>query len=159
MSLISGFNVTPSEVATLAQASLAAFSGGAIPSGWTVVTPQQLGIAPQYRDGIYFTNNGASAIVLQNGGEWIVSFRGTDFRADIEQYPQLISGNYIDHFQPLLAAVAAGAPAGTHFSLPEQVLAALRQTSSPTRGSRPEPSPEPTMWPSSLPSSRTQTAF
>jgi Ca2+-binding RTX toxin-like protein len=116
MSLISGFNVTPSEVATLAQASLAAFRGGVIPAGWTVVTPSQLGVAAQFRDGIYFTNNGASAIVLERGSEWIVAFRGTDSNADVARYPELLSGTYINNFRPLLVAVAAGAPAGTHLS-------------------------------------------
>jgi Ca2+-binding RTX toxin-like protein len=116
MSLISGFNVTASEVATLAHASLAAFRGGAIPSGWTVVTPAELNLPAQFRDGVYFTNNGASAIVLERGDEWIVAFRGTDSNADLARYPQLLSGTYINNFQPLLAAVAAEAPAGTHLS-------------------------------------------
>jgi hypothetical protein len=65
MSLLSGFNITLPEIELLGQAARAAFSGGAIPDGWNVLTPQQLGVAPQYWDGLYFSNNGASAIVLQ----------------------------------------------------------------------------------------------
>jgi hypothetical protein len=63
--LLSGFNVTLLEIEMLGQAARAAFSGAAIPKDWDVLTPQELGVAPQYWDGLYFTNNGASAIVLQ----------------------------------------------------------------------------------------------
>jgi hypothetical protein len=99
----------------MGEASRAAFAGGAIPFGWNVVTPAQLGIAPQYRNGNYFTDpaTGASAIVLQHGNEFIVSFRGTDGADDINQYPNLVSGTYINNFQPLLSAVANATPAGT----------------------------------------------
>ena len=116
MALLSGFGVGLGETGLLGQAAMAAFAGGAIPAGWTVVLPQQLGVAPQFRDGIYFTNSGASAIVLQQGESWIVAFRGTDGADDIAHYPELVSGSYIDRFQPLLNAVAANAPAGTRFS-------------------------------------------
>jgi len=59
------------------QASQAAFVGGTIPAGWTVVTPAQLGLGSQYSDGIYFTDpiSGASAIVLQQGSSYIVASR------------------------------------------------------------------------------------
>ena len=67
MALLSGFGVTLGEVGLLGQAAMAAFAGGAIPVGWSVVSPQQLGVAPPFQDGIYFTNSGASAIVLQQG--------------------------------------------------------------------------------------------
>jgi RTX calcium-binding nonapeptide repeat (4 copies) len=115
MSLLSGFNVTLPQLDLLGQAAMAAFAGGAIPAGWNVVTPQQLGIASQYRDGNYFTNNGATAIVLQQGSTWIVSFRGTDGLDDVLQYPKLVFGTYINHFQPLLSAVASNAPNDTSF--------------------------------------------
>jgi len=113
MSLLDGFNVGISDVDTLGQAAMAAFAGNPIPPGWTVITPQQLGVAPQYWDGNYFTDNGASAIVLQNGTSWIVAFRGTDGSNDVLQYPQLANGTYIHHFDPLLNAVARSAPSGT----------------------------------------------
>jgi Ca2+-binding RTX toxin-like protein len=116
MSLLSGFNVTLAEVGLLGEAALAAFAGGAIPAGWNVITPQQLGVSSQFWDGIYFTNDGASAIVLQQGNNWIVSFRGADGPDDILRYPELEFGTYINHFQPLLNAVALNAPEGTHFS-------------------------------------------
>jgi Ca2+-binding RTX toxin-like protein len=115
MSLLSGFSVTLPEVELLGEAARAAFAGGAIPPGWNVITPQQLGVPSQYWDGNYFTNNGASAIVLQQGSTWIVSFRGTDGSNDILQYPELVFGTYINHFQPVLNAVASHAPAGTSF--------------------------------------------
>ena len=115
MSLLSGFSVTLPEVELLGEAARAAFAGGAIPAGWNVITPQQLGIPSQYWDGNYFTNNGASAIVLQQGSTWIVSFRGTDGSNDILQYPELVFGTYINRFQTLLNAVASNAPAGTSF--------------------------------------------
>ena len=115
MSLLSGFNVTLPQVELLGEAAMAAFAGGAVPTGWNVITPQQLGVPPQYWDGNYFTNNGASAIVLQQGGTWIVSFRGTDGPNDVLQYPELVFGTYINHFQPLLNAVASNAPDGTTF--------------------------------------------
>jgi len=67
MSLLTGFNTSLDEVGLLGQASQAAFAGGIIPPGWTVLTPAQLGLGSQYMDGIYFTDptSGASAIVLQ----------------------------------------------------------------------------------------------
>ena len=115
MGLLSGFNITSPEVELSGQAARAAFSGGAIPNGWSVLTPQQLGVAPQYWDGLYFSNNGASAIVLQQGNAIIVSFRGTDSQQDFVYYPELLFGTYINRFQPLLTAIAAQAPADTHF--------------------------------------------
>jgi Ca2+-binding RTX toxin-like protein len=116
MSLLSGFNVNLAEVGLLGEASLAAFAGGVIPAGWNVITPQQLGVSSQFWDGIYFTNSGASAIVLQQGNNWIIAFRGTDGADDILRYPELVSGTYINHFQPLLNAVALNAPEDTHFA-------------------------------------------
>jgi FG-GAP-like repeat/RTX calcium-binding nonapeptide repeat (4 copies) len=115
MGLLSGFNVTPVEIELLSQAARAAFSGAAIPNGWSVLTPQQLGVAPQYWDGLYFSNNGASAIVLQQGNTITVSFRGTDSEEDFAYYPELLFGTYINRFQPLLTAIAAQAPSDSHF--------------------------------------------
>jgi hypothetical protein len=52
MSLLTGFNLSLNEVALLGQASQAAFIGGTIPAGWTVVTPAQLDTAtPLWRIG------------------------------------------------------------------------------------------------------------
>src|SRR5689334_20174236 len=102
MALLTGFNVSLPEVGLLAQAARAAFAGGAVPSGWNVLSPQQLGVPSQYWDGIYFTNNGASAIVLQQDGAVIVGFRGTDGSDDIASFPELASGAYINRFSPLL---------------------------------------------------------
>lgn len=115
MPLLSGFNVSIPEVNLLGQAALAAFEDVTIPAGWNVVTPQQLGVGPQYWDGNHFANGGASAIVLQQGSSWIVAFRGTDDPSDAFSFPQLASGSYIDQFQPLLSAVASAAPQGTNF--------------------------------------------
>src|SRR5437867_4453889 len=104
MSLLTGFNISPDEVGLLGQASAAAFVGGSIPAGWTVVTPAQLGLGSQYSDGIYFTdpNSGASAIVLKQGTSYIVAFRGTDDQNDTLHYPELLTGTYIHHYDPLL---------------------------------------------------------
>src|SRR5262249_4631109 len=113
--LLSSFNITIPETEMLGQAARAAFSGGAIPNGWSVLTPQQLGVASQYWDGIYFSNNGASAIVLQQGDAVVVSFRGTDSQQDFTYYPELLLGTYINEFEPLLTAIAARAPFDTHF--------------------------------------------
>jgi hypothetical protein len=101
MSLLTGFNISLNEVALLEQASQAAFVGGTIPAGWTVVTAAQLGLGP-YSDGIYFTDptTGASAIVLQQGSSYIVAFRGTDGQNDILHYPDLLTGTYIHHYDP-----------------------------------------------------------
>lgn len=115
MSLLSGFNVTLPQVSLLGQAAMAAFAGRPIPTGWTVVTPQQLGVPSEYWDGNYFTNNGASAIVLQQGSTWIVAFRGTDGFEDVLRYPELVFGTYINHFEPLLNAIAANAPEGASY--------------------------------------------
>lgn len=115
MSLLSGFNITLPQVDLLGESAMAAFSGGLVPAGWNVIAPQQLGVPPQYWDGNYFTNGGASAIVLQQGNVWIVSFRGTDGSNDILSYPELVLGTYINHFQPLLIAVASNAPVDTNF--------------------------------------------
>ena len=115
MSLLTGFNISFDEVRLMGEASRAAFAGEAIPAGWDVVTPAQLGLPLQYRDGNYFTdaNTGASAIVLRQGNQVIVSFRGTDDASDINQFPSLASGTYINNFQPLLSAVVNITPPGT----------------------------------------------
>ena len=118
MSLLTGFNVSLAEVGLLGQASEAAFVGGNIPAGWTVVTPAQLGLAPQYSDGNYFTdpNSGASAIVLKQGSSYIVAFRGTDGQNDIQHYPELLTGSYIHHYDPLLNRLSAIAQSGADFA-------------------------------------------
>jgi len=102
MSLLTGFNTSLDEVGLLGQASQAAFPGGIIPPGWTVLTPAQLGLGSQYTDGIYFTDptSGASAIVLQQGSNYIVAFRGTDGLSDT-LYPELLTGTYIHHYDAL----------------------------------------------------------
>ena len=118
MSLLTGFNTSLDEVGLLGQASQAAFPGGIIPPGWTVLTPAQLGLGSQYSDGIYFTDptSGASAIVLQQGSNYIVAFRGTDGLSDTLHYPELLTGTYIHHYDPLLYALSATAPSGAAFA-------------------------------------------
>ena len=106
MALLDNFDVNLSEVNLLAQASQAAFIGGAVPRGWTVVTPAELGVAPAFWDGSYFTNDGASAIVLERGNTFIVAFRGTDGANDVSEFPELANGTYINNFQPLLSPLA-----------------------------------------------------
>jgi len=118
MSLLTGFNTSLDEVGLLAQASEAAFVGGTIPAGWTVVTPAQLGLGSQYSDGIYFTdpNSGASAIVLKQGANYIVAFRGSDDRSDFLHFPELLTGTYIHHYNPLLNRLSAIAHSGADFA-------------------------------------------
>jgi FG-GAP-like repeat/Peptidase M10 serralysin C terminal len=118
MSLLTGFNTSLDEVGLLGQASQAAFVGGIIPPGWTVLTPAQLGLGSQYTDGIYFTDptSGASAIVLQQGSNYIVAFRGTDGLSDTLHYPELLTGTYIHHYDPLLYTLSANAPSGAAFA-------------------------------------------
>jgi hypothetical protein len=118
MSLLTGFNASLDEVGLLGQASQAAFVGGIIPPGWTVLTPAQFGLGSQYTDGIYFTDptSGASAIVLQQGSNYIVAFRGTDGLSDTLRYPELLTGTYIHHYDPLLYALSANAPSGAAFA-------------------------------------------
>jgi hypothetical protein len=79
----------------------------ALPPGWNALTPAQLGVSPNFWDGNYFTDpaSGASAIVLQQGVSYIVAFRGTDGGNDVSSYPELFSGTYINHYQPLLNAL------------------------------------------------------
>jgi Ca2+-binding RTX toxin-like protein len=118
MALLSGFEVTIDEVNVMSAASLAAFDARAVPAGWSIVTPAQLGLGAQYQDGNYFKNgnSGASAIVLQKGNEYIVSIRGSDDAADAGQVSKLADGTYINFFKPLLNAVSAAAPTDAHFS-------------------------------------------
>jgi Ca2+-binding RTX toxin-like protein len=118
MAFLSGFNVSLEQADLLGRASLAAFAGAPVPAGWSVVTPASLGLGATYQDGNYYKdgNSGASAIVLRQGNDFIVAFRGTDDSTDIAHYPELYFGTYIDHFRPLLAALKAQAPAGAHFS-------------------------------------------
>ena len=52
---------------------------------------------------------------MRQGTSTIVAFRGTDGGADAAHFTELFSGTYINHFQPLLAAVAANTPAGSNF--------------------------------------------
>ena len=118
MSLLTGFNISLNEVGLLGQASQAAFVGGNIPAGWNVVTPAQLGLGSQYWDGIYFTDptSGASAIVLEQDSSYIVAFRGTDGQNDILHYPDLLTGTYIHHYDPLLNVLSAAARSGAAFA-------------------------------------------
>jgi len=121
MSLLTGFNISLNEVALLGQASQAAFVGGTIPAGWKVVTPAQLGLGSQYSDGDYFTDptSGASAIVLkreQGPSSYIVAFRGADDPIDILHNPELLTGSYIHHYDPLLNALSAPALSGADFA-------------------------------------------
>src|SRR3954454_4011240 len=118
MSLLTGFNISLDEVGLLEQASQAAFAGGSIPAGWNVVTPAQLGLGSQYWDGIYFTDptSRASAIVLQQGSNYIVAFRGTDDSTDTQYFPELGTGAYIHHYDPLLNALIANASSGAGFA-------------------------------------------
>jgi Repeat of unknown function (DUF5648)/RTX calcium-binding nonapeptide repeat (4 copies) len=118
MSLLTGFKISLDEVGLLEQASQAAFVGGNIPAGWNVVTPAQLGLGSQYSDGIYFTDptSRASAIVLQQGSNYVVAFRGTDDPIDTLYYPELFTGAYIHHYDPLLNRLIAAAPPGAGFA-------------------------------------------
>src|ERR1700712_2797029 len=118
MSLLTGFNISLAEVGLLEEASQAAFAGGTIPAGWNVVTPAQLSLGSQYSDGIYFTDptSRASAIVLQQGSNYIVAFRGTDDQTDTQYYSELYSGAYIHHYDPLLNSLMTNAPSGAHFA-------------------------------------------
>jgi RTX calcium-binding nonapeptide repeat (4 copies) len=52
---------------------------------------------------------------LQQGNAIVVAFRGTDSQEDFAYYPELLSGTYIDRFQPLLTAIAAPALVDKHF--------------------------------------------
>src|SRR5436190_22833954 len=117
MSLLSDFNFSLAETGLMGQASLAAFAGNPLPPGWNALTPAQLGISPNFWDGNYFTDpsSGASAIVLQQGAAYIVAFRGTDGGNDVSSYPELFTGTYINHYQPLLNALNAFAPSGSNF--------------------------------------------
>jgi Ca2+-binding RTX toxin-like protein len=114
---LSGFKVSLEQTDLLGRASLAAFAGSPVPAGWTVVTPASLGLGADHQDGNYYKDDGgAAAIVLRQGNDFIVAFRGTDDEADLASYPELYFGTYIDHFRPLLDALKAQAPTGAHFS-------------------------------------------
>jgi len=91
MSFLTGFNVTLDEIELLGAGALAAFAGAPTPAGWTVITSAALGLGAQYQDGNYYTDggSGATAIVLQQGSEYIVAFRGTDGSNDVSHYPEL----------------------------------------------------------------------
>ena len=118
MSFLSGFNVTLNKAKLLGEAAMASFADKPVPAGWSVVTPAALGLGSNYQDGNYYRdgNTGASAIVLRQGNDYIVSFRGTDDAADVSHYQELFFGTYINHFSPLLNALAAQAPATATFS-------------------------------------------
>ena len=118
MSLLTGFNISLAEVGLLGQASRAAFVGGNIPVGWTVVTPAELGLPSKYRAGIYFTDpdSDASAILLKQGNSYIVAFRGTDGDDDVLHYPELLNGSYIHNYDPLLNRLSALALSGADFA-------------------------------------------
>ena len=118
MSLLSGFDVSLPEVGFFAEASRAASAGGSAPAGWTVITPAQLGLSSEYWDGNHFTDpsSGASAIVLQQGNEIVISFRGTDSSTDAAHFIELFTGTYIEHYRPLLTALASYAPVDADFA-------------------------------------------
>jgi Ca2+-binding RTX toxin-like protein len=102
---LSGSSINLAQAELLGLGAVAAFDGAPVPAGWTIVTPAALGVAAQYRDGNYFTDDGASAVVLRNGSDYIVAFRGTDDGVDVYNYPELLFGTYINHYAPLLDAL------------------------------------------------------
>ena len=52
----------------------------------------------------------------EQGFRYIVAFRGTDGPNDVEDYPELLSGDYIHHYDPLLSALSEAAPSGATFA-------------------------------------------
>lgn len=93
------------EFATLLQAANAAF-GKAAPAGWTQLKMSELGI-DQTGDTFTSGNGRGKAIVLENGGELIVAFRGSDKWNDIKDYDSIsASKSYSRQFDKLLDKVA-----------------------------------------------------
>jgi hypothetical protein len=45
-----------------------------------------------------------------------VAFRGTDGLSDTLHYPELLTGTYIHHYDPLLYTLSANAPSGAAFA-------------------------------------------
>jgi Ca2+-binding RTX toxin-like protein len=78
-----------------------------VPAGWTVLSQDDLDLASGYFGvGGYFNgSSGASALVLTNGDQIVISFRGSDDGADQLAYLTLGGNDYIRNFAPLLDAV------------------------------------------------------
>jgi Ca2+-binding RTX toxin-like protein len=93
------------EFALLLRAANAAF-GKPAPAGWTQVEMADLGI-DQNGDTFTSRNGRGKAIVLENGGQLVVAFRGTDKWNDIKDYDSIsASKSYSRQFDKLLEKVA-----------------------------------------------------
>ena len=77
-------------------------------SEWSALTTELGTLASgRFDEAGYFNgSSGASAIVLRNGNQLVISFRGTDDSADRLQYLSLGGNSYINLFSPLLDAVS-----------------------------------------------------
>ncbi|MEE2950259.1 MAG: DUF4214 domain-containing protein [Pseudomonadota bacterium] len=115
MSLLSSFGMTYDELAFWGDASLASFSPDRVPVGWSLVDLRGLGVDPARVNGSTYDYNGAQAVILENAGTYVVSFRGTDEQIDVAQYPGLYTGSYLENFRSLLQTLAANAPEGASF--------------------------------------------
>ena len=92
------------EFVTLLHAANAAF-GKAAPNGWTQLKMSDLGIK-QNGDTYTSPNNRGKAIVLEQGDQLIVAFRGTDKLNDIKDYYDISAvKSYSKQFDKLLEAV------------------------------------------------------
>lgn len=97
-------NRSYAEFVTLLQAANTAF-GKAAPDGWTQLKMSDLGIG-QNGDTFTSPNNRGKAVVLEQGDQLIVAFRGTDKLNDIEDYYDIsIVKSYSKQFAKLLDAV------------------------------------------------------
>ena len=77
-------------------------------SDWSALTTELGTLASgRFDEAGYFNgSSGAAAIVLRNGNQLVISFRGTDDSADRLQYLSLGGNSYINLFSPLLDAVS-----------------------------------------------------
>lgn len=94
------------EFSNAMRTSVFAFNKGKPPAGFEPVRLHDLGIDQQ---GIFFTspNGRGKAVVVSDGNELIVGFRGTDKSNDIRDYDNIsFAKNYVRQFEPLLRKVA-----------------------------------------------------
>jgi Ca2+-binding RTX toxin-like protein len=94
------------EFSTLLRHATFAFGKGSTAPGWDALDMDELGID---QSGTTFTsrNRRGKAVVVENGDELMVAFRGTDKRNDFYDYDNIsITRNYYKQFAPLLERVA-----------------------------------------------------
>ncbi|RXF73532.1 hypothetical protein [Hansschlegelia zhihuaiae] len=93
------------ELKLQAELAAAAYDDGDKPKGFKDVDLESIGVASDNIDGKFFENDGAAARLMSRGGDWYLSFRGTDSTEDLLDFIA-DQDDYIDKFDDLLSSIS-----------------------------------------------------